>query len=348
MTDSLPDPLTPHDCDLAGYRWMPLDVERVVDSDTFGLSTGDEFKTAFRLWAKSWKQVPAASLPSDDRLLAHLAGLELPTWRKRKAVALRGWILCSDGRLYHPVIAEKAVEAMGKREAHAEREQNQETRQQRYRERRKELFAILRKHGIVPSKDAKIDELERLVASLPASPSVTQSVTPETPGDVTHDASATAMTRPDQTGQDIKPKTQVLTGVGGPPPAQGEKTVRPSDLSAAMRRNSVEAQPGDPRIIAAAAAGVTAETIEAACAEAKASDPSGRIKPGYVLSIAERWTREAATPKASPRPSSAPRTYHDDRADVIAQLTGRKAAHSPATDEAIDVDANAGPRQLGA
>lgn len=346
MTDSLPDPLTPHDCDLTRLRWMPLDVERVIDSDTFGLSTGDEFKTAFRLWAKSWKQVPAASLPNDDRLLAHLAGLELSTWRKRKAIALRGWILCSDGRLYHPVIAEKAIESMGKQEEHAEREANEETRQKRYRERRKALFETLREHGIVPSKDTKMEELERLAASLPPSPSVTQDVTQSVTRDVTCRAAATAIEK-DRTGQDSKPKTQVLTDVGGPPPAQGEKTVRPSDLSAAMRRNSIEAQPGDPRIIAAAAAGITAETIEAACEEAKASDPGGRIKPGYVLSIAERWTREAATPKASPRPSSAPRTYHDDRADTIAELTGRKVAHQPAPDEALDVHAAELPRRLG-
>lgn len=163
--DELPNPLTPVDCDLAGYRWMPLDVERVIDSDTFGLSTGDEFKTAFRLWAKSWKQVPAASLPNDDRLLAHLAGLEIGTWLERKPIALRGWIPCSDGRLYHPVIAEKAIEAMGRREEHAEREENQQTRQQMHRDRRKTMFAQLRGCGIVPAWDTKTAELERLVAT---------------------------------------------------------------------------------------------------------------------------------------------------------------------------------------
>lgn len=346
MTDDLPQPLTPADCDLTRLRWMPLDVERVIDSDTFGLSTGDEFKTAFRLWAKSWKQVPAASLPSDDRLLAHLAGLELSTWRKRKAVALRGWILCSDGRLYHPVIAEKAIESMGKQEEHAEREANEETRQKRYRERRKALFETLREHGIVPSKDTKMEELERLAASLSPSPSVTQDVTQSVTRDVTCRAAATAIEK-DRTGQDSKPKTQVLADVGGPPPAQGEKTVRPSDLSAAMRRNSIEAQPGDPRIIAAAEAGVTAETIEAACVEAKASDPLGRIKAGYVLKIAERWTREAAMPRAQGRASpNQLRSYHDDRADTIAELTGRKVAHQPAPDEALHVDADE-PRRLG-
>lgn len=324
MTE-LPNPLTPADCDLAGYRWMPLDVERVIDSDTYGLSTGDEFKTAFRLWAKSWKQVPAASLPNDDRLLAHLAGLELATWKKRKAIALRGWILCSDGRLYHPVIAEKAIEAMGKREAHVEREQNEETRQQRYRERRRALFELLRTHGIVPPGDTKMPELERLAASLAASPSVTENVTGETHGDVTHDVTATAIDS-DSTGQDItKDKTGGTNARSGPPTARA----RPAELSAAMRRHGVDAQPGDPRVIAAAEAGVTAETLEAACAEAKAAKPNERINAGYVLKIAERWTAEAAAPRATRIVASRTDMRDERRRQGWAELTGTAQSETP-------------------
>jgi hypothetical protein len=61
--------------------------------------------------------VPAASLPNDDRLLAMLAGFGRyrKGWSAVKAGALRGFIECSDGRLYHPVIAEKALEASRKR-----------------------------------------------------------------------------------------------------------------------------------------------------------------------------------------------------------------------------------------
>jgi len=116
-----------------------------------------------------------------------------------------------------------------------------------------------------------------------------------------------------------------------------------------MRRSSIEAQPGDPRVIAAAEAGVTVATVEAACAEAKAAKPGQRINAGYVLTIAERWTRDAAAPRPAGNARASPqRTYHDERADVIAQLTGRKAAHQPVADGAIDVDASAAtPRRLG-
>ena len=89
---------------------MPLDVVRLVDSDLFAKSTGNEFKAAVALWCKSWLQIPAASLPDDDRVLAHLSGTGT-AWKKCKAMALRGWTRCSDGRLYHPVVAEKARKA---------------------------------------------------------------------------------------------------------------------------------------------------------------------------------------------------------------------------------------------
>lgn len=76
---------------------------------------------------------------------------------------------------------------------------------------------------------------------------------------------------------------------------------QPAELSAAMKRHSVSAQPGDPRVIAAAEAGVTVETVEAACAEAKTAKPNERINAGYVLSIAQRWTADAAKPAQARR-----------------------------------------------
>lgn len=103
-------PLTPADCDLRGLPFMPLDTVRLVDSDLMALSTGEEFKASVTLWCKCWLQVPAASLPDDDRILAHLSGAGA-RWKKIKDMALRGFVLCDDGRWYHPVVAEKAREA---------------------------------------------------------------------------------------------------------------------------------------------------------------------------------------------------------------------------------------------
>jgi hypothetical protein len=122
-----------------------------------------------------------------------------------------------------------------------------------------------------------------------------------------------------------KERKGVKTDVGGTP----REAVRPSQLSAAMRKHSVDAQPGDPRLIAAAAAGITPETVEAACAEAKASDPSGRIKAGFVLAIAERWTRDAAAPRAAPvaRPGFT-NARDESRKRAYEVLTGKTSVQS--------------------
>lgn len=119
------EPLTPPDLDLRDFQYMPLDVVRLRDSDIAVIATGDEFRAAVMLWCASWHQIPAASLPNDEKLLANLAGFgrDLRSWRAVSDVALRGFILCDDGRLYHPVIADKAIEASSKR-----RRQRQQTK----------------------------------------------------------------------------------------------------------------------------------------------------------------------------------------------------------------------------
>lgn len=141
---------------------MPLDVIRLVDSDLFALSTGEEFKAAVTLWCKSWLQLPAASLPDDDRILAYLSGAG-PRWRKVREVALRGWVKCADGRLYHPVVAEKASDAWARRGDWQEKQENKNDRQRRWRDRVKAISAELRGLGVTPPSNASLSTLDRLL-----------------------------------------------------------------------------------------------------------------------------------------------------------------------------------------
>lgn len=117
------EPLTPKDLDLRDFPWMPLEVGRLRDSDLVVLASGDAFRAAVLLWCASWHQVPAASLPNDDRLLANLAGYgrDLDGWAAVRNDAMRGFVECSDGRFYHPVLAEKAIEAESHREKQRKR-----------------------------------------------------------------------------------------------------------------------------------------------------------------------------------------------------------------------------------
>ncbi|MDB5448399.1 MAG: hypothetical protein JWQ97_3716 [Phenylobacterium sp.] len=104
-------PLTPPDCDLQDYPFMPLHVARLRDSDLAAEEDPEACWYAVLLWAASWHQLPAASLPDNDAVLTKLIGLgrDLKTFRKHKAGALRGFVLCDDGRLYHPIVAEQAL-----------------------------------------------------------------------------------------------------------------------------------------------------------------------------------------------------------------------------------------------
>ncbi|MBL6852362.1 MAG: DUF1376 domain-containing protein [Alphaproteobacteria bacterium] len=89
---------------------MPLDVVRLRESTFAATVTGDEYRAGTMLWAASWHQVPAGSVPSDDVNLAKLAGygFAVDVWRKLRAGALRGFIACNNGRLYHAVVCEIA------------------------------------------------------------------------------------------------------------------------------------------------------------------------------------------------------------------------------------------------
>jgi hypothetical protein len=110
---NLPDPIVPPEVDLTDFPFMPLDVRRLRDSKLATSADGEAFRAAVLLWCAAWHQLPAASLPDDDAELAQLAGFgrAVREWKKIRTGALYGWIKCSDGRLYHPVVAEKAVES---------------------------------------------------------------------------------------------------------------------------------------------------------------------------------------------------------------------------------------------
>ena len=112
MTDIVA-PLTPIDCELQGFPFTPVFRARLFGSSFHARATDAEWRSGVTLWLKSWDQVPAGSLPDDDIDLCRLAelGRDLKTWKKLRAGAMRGWVLCSDGRLYHPVVAEGVNEA---------------------------------------------------------------------------------------------------------------------------------------------------------------------------------------------------------------------------------------------
>lgn len=115
------EPLTPPNCDLSDFQYMELDVRRLRDSKFSAATNSESFRAGILLWCAAWHQIPAASLPDDDIELANLAGYGrvIKVWKKIRTEALYGFVKCSDGRLYHPVIAEKAIAAFAAKSRHA-------------------------------------------------------------------------------------------------------------------------------------------------------------------------------------------------------------------------------------
>ena len=132
-------PMTPADCDLRGYEWMPLFGARLFNSMFEANASDLAFRIAIKLYWEAWQQVPAASLPNDDALLCRLAGLgrDLKTWRKLRADGvMHGFHLCDDDRLYHRLLADEAIKAWKCRQKADEKREADNERLKRWRQQR--------------------------------------------------------------------------------------------------------------------------------------------------------------------------------------------------------------------
>lgn len=143
--------------------------------------------------------MPAGSLPNDDKVLAHLSCSK--KWKKVKDGAMRGWILCSDNRFYHPVVSEKALEALPMRLEYKEKNASDNERKVRERKARKDMFEVLAKHGIAPEWNIPMKELRKLTA-----PYMQMPVTGNVTDDVTDDVTDSHVT--------VTAKTETVTGTG--------------------------------------------------------------------------------------------------------------------------------------
>ena len=81
----LPEPPVPADLDTRDLWWMPLDIGALLNSDFNAMTRSDTaWRAGVTLWLKAWHQVPAGSLPNDERVLCFFAGFgrDLRRWRK--------------------------------------------------------------------------------------------------------------------------------------------------------------------------------------------------------------------------------------------------------------------------
>lgn len=108
----LAKPLVPAEAWVDGLDQVVLPkAEMVIQVLGTGV-TDSEFRAAVMLMMGSWNQKPMGSLPVEDDLLSRISdhGKSVQEWLKVKEVALRNWVLCSDGRYHHPLMARLVLE----------------------------------------------------------------------------------------------------------------------------------------------------------------------------------------------------------------------------------------------
>lgn len=128
--------MVPPGTDVRTLDGFMLNVERLLASELWALSTGEELKAALGLWCRAWKQVPAGSLPNDERVLASFSGAA-SRWPKVRAMALHGFVKCSDGRLYHPVLCEDVRRAADRQRQYRDKREADRERLAKWRKDRK-------------------------------------------------------------------------------------------------------------------------------------------------------------------------------------------------------------------
>jgi uncharacterized protein YdaU (DUF1376 family) len=124
VTDGIfPPPLVPPEVDLGDFGFMPLEVRKLLTSSLWIKAKKDPRlgHAAMSLWCEAWHQVPCASLPDDDEVLAELARCDEKEWKRVKDRVLAHFVRCSDGRLYHETVAKKALESWAAKVAQRER-----------------------------------------------------------------------------------------------------------------------------------------------------------------------------------------------------------------------------------
>ncbi len=237
--------------------WMPIYIGDYL-RDTQHLSTALH-GAYFLLLMASWMR--GGTLPDNDEMLAAICKLDARAWAKAKPV-LREFFDIADGVWKQKRLVQEYQQA-------------------------KHISETNRENGKKGGRPPK--------AKRNGTESVTESGT-----ETKTDSKPNGIAKPNPEAK--------RNETPAPPPSPSQESitssgsahaigVAPTDaalLSKTMREYSIDSNPGDPRILALAAQGVTTETVAAACEEARRQKPGERIPPGFIVAIVERWSTHAS------------------------------------------------------
>lgn len=188
-------------------------------------------------------------LPSEKRQVYRLARASSPAERKAVDTILDEYFTATPDGYRHSRCDEEIEQYQAVNEDSEARKENEKERQRRHRQRRKELFAALREHDVIPAWDTKTTELETLLSRYRERPVTRDSDAPVTrtatanhyPIPITHkkeeEAAATppprARTHTREAGDDSPP----LFDPENSDPIPDEATARATQIAVLLRRN---------------------------------------------------------------------------------------------------------------
>lgn len=180
---SLPAPLVPLECNMAGNDWFPFYFQRVRKSKWWRRASDLARARNIMLWGEAYQSTPAGSMPDDDDDLAEAAGfgMDIDAFLAVKDEIMSPWTMCSDGRWYHPTLCEVVMEAWEKIGERRRKEAEKKAAQ------RARVRQTAPKPANVP---AKIDAVPRDIATVPGDMPLELPLSPHVPAQT------------EQTGQD--------------------------------------------------------------------------------------------------------------------------------------------------
>ncbi len=232
--------------------------------------------------------------PIPDGQQYRLAKATTPAQRKAVDVVLAEFFDLDDGSFHQKRADAEIARFQEKAPDRQSKKDNAKDRQRRARERRKDLFELLRSHGVVPAYEATTAELEALLSRVTSQP-VTRDITQP----VTRDDTATQHQAPDpsiNTGPACAFSTVVGTHLEDEsqppedePDAPPEPAFVPTPAGAvclALKRAGIGAvSPSNQRLLMLLEAGATVDEFTGFAAKAIAQAGSGAFQ--YVLASVE-------------------------------------------------------------
>ncbi len=238
-----------------------------------------------------------APLPADLRECCKLARANSKSERDAVKAMLGEFFSLEDDGYHQRRADEEIAKYLAKTPERDARRENDAERQRRARDRRKALFELLRGHNIVPSFSAKNHELEAMLSRV-------TSHGHHAP--VTRDYTATSPQSPvpinTNTERAISTTSSREPPEDPPPEANGHQPTPAGAICRAIRNAGFQTgNPGDPRLAALIARGITETEFVAVATEAVQ-----KSKPwAWLLKVVEGRHAEAAQISASPAPQAA-------------------------------------------